>query len=565
MGGGGVSIGSLELLAEHTSPDMIDQAAAVTAGGRSPEDVQDLVSRVGHNQFDLVIMNPPFTRQGGQEGERVGIGNAAFAAFETSRQTQDAMQKKLRRVSGKERLGSGNAGMGSHFADLAIRKQNTDGAMAFVLPLSAVSGSTWSGVRRQLRECYDHITVVTIAAAGSFDRSFSADTGIAECLVVAGHRDMAPEANFVILRRRPESALEGSLLATEIQRILESGTVAQLDHGALGGSSIAVGDTHMGTVICASLHSDEVWPLAGISDPELAQVAMRLQLGHLELIGLPHAQALDIPMTTFESIASAGPYHLDIRADQQDGSPRGPFRLVKPPESSVPTYPILWAHDAKRERRLIVSPDSEGKIKHRQRDQPSVEKKAERIWNTASHLHYAGDLQFNSQSLVVSTTDQRCIGGLAWPSLMLHDQVQEPALSLWCNSTLGVLCHWWVTNKSQAGRGRVSVTGIPNIPTLDTRALTDAQHAEAKRQFDLLRDERFLPFDQIDEDPARAKLDRAILVNVLGLPDSLVAPDGPIDLIRRKLAREPQIHGGKKSRVVFTDHGETSVKRPDRG
>ncbi|MDE2890912.1 MAG: hypothetical protein OXN86_00160 [Chloroflexota bacterium] len=39
---------------------------------------------------------------------------------------------------------------------------------------------------------------------------------------------------------------------------------------------------------------------------------------------------------------------------------------------------------------------------------------------------------------------------------------------------------------------------------------------------------------------------------------------GPIDLIRRKLAREPQIHGGKKSRVVFTDDGEKSVPRDDR-
>ena len=79
-----------------------------------------------------------------------------------------------------------------------------------------------------------------------------------------------------------------------------------------------------------------------------------------------------------------------------------------------------------------------------------------------------------------------------------------------------------------------------------------------------IKDERFLPFDQIDEDPARAKLDRAILVNVLDLPESLVAADGPIDLIRRKLAREPQIHGGKKSRVVFTDEGENSFKRDDR-
>lgn len=161
-------------------------------------------------------------------------------------------------------------------------------------------------------------------------------------------------------------------------------------------------------------------------------------------------------------------------------------------------------------------------------------------------------------------TERKSIGGRAWPSLILKDQRHEYAFSLWCNSTLGLLLHWWVSNKTDNGRGMTTLTSIPNIPTLDTRALSDDQHAEARRQFDLLRNERFLPFDQIDEDPARARLDRAILVDVLGLPESLVAPDGPIDLIRRKLAREPQIHGGKQSRVVFTENGERSQPRTDR-
>ena len=233
--------------------------------------------------------------------------------------------------------------------------------------------------------------------------------------------------------------------------------------------------------------------------------------------------------------------------------------MFRPPVTAEPTFPVLWAHNAKQERKLIVMADSEGVSR------PDLDKEATRIWATASRAHYNSDLRFTSQSLIVGMTDRKCIGGRAWPSVILHSKEHEYAFSLWCNSTLGLLLHWWTTNKTQAGRGTTTVTGIPYIPTLDTRALTDAQHAEAKRQFDLLRDERFLPFDQIDEDPARAKLDRAILVNVLGLPDSLVAPDGPIDLIRRKLAREPQIHGGKKSRVVFTGHGETSVKRTDRG
>ena len=94
------------------------------------------------------------------------------------------------------------------------------------------------------------------------------------------------------------------------------------------------------------------------------------------------------------------------------------------------------------------------------------------------------------------------------------------------------------------------------IPTFDVRTLTAKQVVAARAAFEELRERRFLPFDQIDEDPARAELDRRLLVDVLGLPESLVASDGPLDLLRRKLAGEPQIHGGKKTRVVFYDVGE---------
>ena len=110
-----------------------------------------------------------------------------------------------------------------------------------------------------------------------------------------------------------------------------------------------------------------------------------------------------------------------------------------------------------------------------------------------------------------------------------------------------------VTSGGRAPEEVTTVTGIPNIPALDTRALSVAQHTAAKAAFEAMRERRFLPFDQIDEDPARAELDRRLLVDVLGLPVSLCAEHGPIDLLRRKLAREPQIHGGKKSRVVFDE------------
>ena len=182
--GGEVRVGSLDLLAPQVQARMIGQAAAVTAGGRAPEDVDDLVSRIGHGQFDLVIMNPPFTRATTHEGGNIGAGNPAFAAMETPRETQRDMLQRLNEAAGNTGIGSARAGLASHFVDLAFRKARAGGTIAFVLPLSMVAGTLWQKVRTTLAEGFPHLVVATIAGAGSRDSSFSADTGMAECLLI---------------------------------------------------------------------------------------------------------------------------------------------------------------------------------------------------------------------------------------------------------------------------------------------------------------------------------------------------------------------------------------------
>jgi hypothetical protein len=122
-----------------------------------------------------------------------------------------------------------------------------------------------------------------------------------------------------------------------------------------------------------------------------------------------------------------------------------------------------------------------------------------------------------------------------------------------------------MSNKTQEGRGTTTVTSIPAIPTLDVRTLSEAQHGEARRAFELLSEHRFLPFDQVDEDEARAELDRSLLVDVLGLDSAVCESGGPMDRLRRKLATEPQIHANKRTRLVFRPDGEASIRRADRG
>ena len=93
---GSIAVGSLDLLAEHVQRSLMDTAAAVTAGGRAPEEVRDLVSRMGHAKFDLVIMNPPFTRPTNHEAGHADVPIPSYAAFETTPDEQSAMSDRVK-------------------------------------------------------------------------------------------------------------------------------------------------------------------------------------------------------------------------------------------------------------------------------------------------------------------------------------------------------------------------------------------------------------------------------------------------------------------------------------
>jgi hypothetical protein len=515
-------------------------------------------------------MNPPFTRHGAHEGDRTDVHNPAFAAFEADEEEQNRLAAQLHHLAAGG-CAHGHAGLASYFVDLAHRKLAENGTVALVLPLSSMSGASWERVRALWRDQYSAVVVVTIAQSGTHTRSFSADTGMAECLLVAKKNppgDGAQRAVFVVLRNRPDSTLEGDLVAHVVCDLIERGDVVRLEDGPFGGTRITLGETQVGEIIDCPLPLDGAWQFVGILDISLGQTAYQLACGQLWIEGMPEGDALGIPIARIGDVSlRMGPHHLDIAGAQvkADGLPQGPFERIEglPPGTA---YPCLWSHDKSRERQLVVAPDSHCRIRRVNGRVPAaLQERANTRWETATRAHYSLDLRFNSQSLVVATTAEPSIGGRAWPSVVFEDRTQEVAFALWCNSSLGILCHWWMSNKTQDGRGTTTVTTVPVVPTLDLRALTAAQHRAAQQAFEALAGERFLPFDQIDEDDARAELDRRLLVDVLGLDPRLCVPGGPMERLRRKLANEPQIHSNKQTRLVFTEDGETSVRRDVQG
>jgi hypothetical protein len=142
-------------------------------------------------------------------------------------------------------------------------------------------------------------------------------------------------------------------------------------------------------------------------------------------------------------------------------------------------------------------------------------------------------------------TPRRTIGGRAWTSVSLPSEDQEKALVLWGNTTLGLLVHWWIANKQQAGRGNVTPNVLETLPILDVTALTDEQLKRAAKLFDEMCHKELLPIHEIDKDSARKELDESFGREVLGLPESLFAPGRPVEILRMKLAQEPSIRGNK--------------------
>ena len=113
---------------------------------------------------------------------------------------------------------------------------------------------------------------------------------------------------------------------------------------------------------------------------------------------------------------------------------------------------------------MVCQPDSQLQVK------PGMEDKAANVWTTASRAHLNLDFRFTSQPLTVAFTEQASIGGRAWPNVIFDDMRFDYAFAVWANSTLGLLCFWWHSNRQVAGRGTTTIMAVESLPVLDLRS-----------------------------------------------------------------------------------------------
>ncbi len=95
---GTVAIGSLEFLNTSAVMSQINtNDPALRTGSTGEETATTVIADAPDESFDIVIMNPPFTRATNHEGAHADVTNPAFAAFGATRADQTAMGSRINR------------------------------------------------------------------------------------------------------------------------------------------------------------------------------------------------------------------------------------------------------------------------------------------------------------------------------------------------------------------------------------------------------------------------------------------------------------------------------------
>lgn len=266
------------------------------------------------------------------------------------------------------------------------------------------------------------------------------------------------------------------------------------------------------------------------------QFAAALERGELWTEDGARLAAL-IPVAAMGEVCNVGPQDRNIRGSH------GAFDGYHGWNEQA-QFPAIWRQLASVHQGMLAEPNAWLTPK------PGIDHQL--IWAQSGTVHMTRDVRYNSQRVMIAKTTARSLGVRAWFTLNVHesDQVvesqREVALTLWCNSTLGMLLHANHSNRAQEGRGTGNKGMLEGLTTLDVRELEEWQLEEAQAIWRDFRNRKFESFHCCAVDPARMELDERFVRDVLGLGGDAVEA---VARLRTLLASDPSIHGSKKAEL----------------
>ena len=482
-------------------------------------------------QVDLVISNPPYTRRGSDGGNEDAIARV-FDLPENDPAAENALKAATSALL-KDTPANQIAGHGTSFLVLADKMIKPGGRIAFVLPYTALAGESWAGIRRMLAERYS--VEFVIASHDHELPSFSFDTKIAETLIVARRlqKDEQPPktAKFVNLWHGLDSETDALALTRSI-RDTASSPVHQANGPLAGGSPLMLGADQWGEIIESPIDAAP-WKAAQWQRALITQFATAVERGVLHRFDGLRSLG-QIPVAPLGEVCNVGPQ------DRQIYGSIGRFDAYRGYDPQA-QFPALWGINSNIHQSLAAQPNA--------RLIPQPNRNYAELWQQASALQITRDVRFNAQRVMAVFTPERALGVRSWfsinvrePADTLTKRKQETALSLWLNSTLGMLQFANQSNRSQLGRGTGSKAMLRAIPVLDVRQLQEWQLDAALSIWRDFQDKTFEPFHRCAIDPNRIELDRRVINDMIGLDGEAREA---MSQLRQALANDPSIRGDK--------------------
>lgn len=165
--------------------------------------------------FNVVIMNPPFTRSANP--------NVKFGY--SSDKVKAKQNKELAKIIKQFNLeGIGQAGLGAPFIYLGHKLLKDKGRMGIVIPRAILSGVSWKKIRKLLMDKYEIKYIISNHDAGDKDKgvepwNWSENTNLGEVMLVLEKNDKNKhdkETTYINLWNKPSNEMESYLLVAQI-------------------------------------------------------------------------------------------------------------------------------------------------------------------------------------------------------------------------------------------------------------------------------------------------------------------------------------------------------------
>ena len=465
------------------SLEFLDQQPKLMPWPNAAQPVSQIDSGLAIEQAeaaDLVIMNPPFTRDS-LRYDQFSLGH--------ERKIKDR-EKEL--FDDKPTYLAGYSGAFLYLADFICKSD--DSVIASVLPLTGATDRSGRGMRRYLAEKFHIETIIT-----SHDPEriyFSENTSIGEFLLIC--------------RRWPQNL--GPKPITQVVNLVRNPanphTALSLAHSITMGN---VEEQGYGTV--------QDWPESRVAEGDWGAVQFLSPYLSDQFAALKDADLF--PSIYLGMLAKIGPAGQRIR---------DAFR-----KSDVPSKEgtvALWDHKTDVIQRMVASADSDIAVK------AGKQKLATRYWDQRSRFLLPNRMRLNTVRSLCVRVDRSVVGSSWSPCNFSGDEstkeMLEKACCVYLNSTIGVLAFLGSRSNKIPSYPRFSLDDLRNLPIPNFSALGEKAIERLASAYDLNSTSTMLPIPQMNQCPVRKALDDAV-GKALGLDKEMVAT------IRRQLSMEPSI------------------------